>query len=58
MLAAEIARATGQPPAPDVDFAEAETILDAVLAASRRRYDALIAAPAALLSETDPERFR
>ncbi len=53
MLAAEVARATGRAPDHGVDFTEAETILDAILAASRRRYDALVAAPAALLSDTE-----
>jgi glutamate-ammonia-ligase adenylyltransferase len=48
-LAAEVARATGAHGENQaIDFVEAETILDDVLAASRRRYDEIVAAPAAL----------
>ncbi|HTJ62917.1 MAG TPA: bifunctional [glutamine synthetase] adenylyltransferase/[glutamine synthetase]-adenylyl-L-tyrosine phosphorylase [Alphaproteobacteria bacterium] len=46
MLAREIGHATGVPPDRSVDFEQAETILDDILAASRRRYDEIVAAPA------------
>jgi glutamate-ammonia-ligase adenylyltransferase len=42
MLAREIARATGIPADQSVDFEQAETILDDILAASRRRYDEIV----------------
>ncbi len=44
MLAREIAHATGMPADQIVDFEQAETILDDVLAASRRRYDEILTA--------------
>jgi hypothetical protein len=55
-LAMEVARATGAEPDraieldPAIDFGEAETILDAMLAASRRRYDEIVGVPFELLS--------
>ena len=44
LLAGEVARATGR--TESVDFEEAETILDSILAASRRRYEEIVGAPA------------
>jgi glutamate-ammonia-ligase adenylyltransferase len=55
-LAAEVDRATGAEPFraiepdPAIDFGEAETIQDAILAGSRRRYDEIIGQPFDLLS--------
>jgi glutamate-ammonia-ligase adenylyltransferase len=46
LLAREVARATGRPDDVGVDFGEAETILDSILAASRRRYEEIVGAPA------------
>jgi glutamate-ammonia-ligase adenylyltransferase len=46
LLAREVANATGIPKDEGVDFAQAETILDSMLAASRRRYEEIVAAPA------------
>ncbi len=45
LLAREVAHATGAPEDESVDFAQAETILDSILAASRRRYDEIVAQP-------------
>jgi glutamate-ammonia-ligase adenylyltransferase len=45
LLAREVARATGIPDDEDVDFARAETILDGILAASRRRYEEIVRRP-------------
>jgi glutamate-ammonia-ligase adenylyltransferase len=42
LLAREVARATGIADDQDVDFAQAETILDSILAASRRRYEEIV----------------
>ena len=42
LLAREVARATGIPDIADVDFAQAETILDSILTASRRRYEEIV----------------
>jgi glutamate-ammonia-ligase adenylyltransferase len=47
LLAREVAHATGKPQDESVDFAEAETILDSILAASRRRYEEIVGVPAA-----------
>jgi glutamate-ammonia-ligase adenylyltransferase len=44
LLAREIATATGIPNDRSVDFEHAETILDDILAASRRRYDEIVTA--------------
>jgi glutamate-ammonia-ligase adenylyltransferase len=55
LLAREVARATGRPDNVGVDFGEAETILDKILAASRRRYDEIVGAPAAA-KPTDRKR--
>jgi glutamate-ammonia-ligase adenylyltransferase len=44
LLAREIADATGLPNERSVDFERAETILDDILAASRRRYDEIVTA--------------
>ena len=46
LLAREVATATGMPADEIVDFAQAETILDSILAASRRRYEEIVAKPA------------
>jgi len=45
LLAREVARATGR--MENVDFEEAETILDGILAASRRRFEEIVGAPSA-----------
>ena len=47
LLAREVAQATGRHVEDGVDFAEAETILDSILAASRRRYEEIVGVPAA-----------
>jgi glutamate-ammonia-ligase adenylyltransferase len=46
LLAREVADATGTPADESVDFAQAETILDSILAASRRRYEEIVGPPA------------
>ena len=46
LLTREVADATGIAAAESVDFAQAETILDSILAASRRRYEEIVGRPA------------
>jgi glutamate-ammonia-ligase adenylyltransferase len=46
LLAREVAVATGKPADDSVDFGKAETILDSILAASRRRYEEIVGPPA------------
>ena len=46
LLAREVADATGTPADESVDFTQAETILDLILAASRRRYEEIVGQPA------------
>jgi hypothetical protein len=45
LLAREVAEATGIAADESVDFARAETILDSILAASRRRYEEIVGRP-------------
>jgi glutamate-ammonia-ligase adenylyltransferase len=47
LLAREVADATGIAADENVDFAEAETILDSIFAASRRRYEEIVGRPVA-----------
>jgi len=46
LLAREVADATGIAAEENVDFAQAETILDSILAASRQRYEEIVGRPA------------
>jgi glutamate-ammonia-ligase adenylyltransferase len=62
MLTREIAHATGrqpgQKPEGDIDFRQAESILDSILNASRARYDEIVAGPAAALPpSSNPTRL-
>jgi glutamate-ammonia-ligase adenylyltransferase len=54
LLAREVADATGTPADESVDFAQAETILDSILAASRRRYEEIVGRP--VVTQPSPKR--